>query len=283
MGLLLRAIGKEVDYVIDGRVTENLKIEKEAARFRCETNDIYDAVIVLDCGDDEILYGREYLSAGPVRIVIDHHATNRQYGDINLVDDAIAATGELVVDLYDAFQVPISCEAAAWLYLSLATDTGNFRYSNVTAQTHFKMARIYEIRDDLAVINRQIEAYDVSKLIYLGKIIEHMQSYFDGRLLMSYLTRADYIDGVLDENHEAQLQNIIDFMRGVEGVEVAVLLKMTAGGTLKASLRSNTDFDVAVIAAEFGGGGHSKAAGFDVDLNVEELMAMLEKSIGEQL
>ncbi len=279
LGLLLKALKKEVTYVVDPAVSKKMKIAPEAAYFVDETNRQFDLIIALDCADPNFLYKESLLKAADKIVVMDHHVTNKNYGTLNYVLPAVAAVGEVVMDLYDAAGIDIGYEAAAWLYLSLSTDTGNFRYSNVTAQTHIKAAKLFEIRNDFSEINQKMDEYGMGKLKYLARVIERIELSFQGKVALSYLELADYENHVMDEETDMQLQNMIDVLRNIEGVEVAIFIKQETSDTFKISMRSNGKVDVAKIAQLFGGGGHKKAAGGDGKGDITTIIAALNQAL----
>ncbi|MEL7570662.1 MAG: DHH family phosphoesterase [Eubacteriaceae bacterium] len=282
LGLLLKELGKEVTYVMDNLISGKMKIEKESDYFVQTTEDKFDLAIALDCSEKTFLFGHEYLQNANEVAVIDHHITNKKYGDKNYVSHKVAAVGEIIIDIYKILNVNISYEAAAWLYLSLATDTGNFRYSNVTADTHKKTAMLYEIRSDFDKINKQIEQYGLTRLKYLSKVIKNIIVYNNNKVIISYIEINDYVNKTLDEEAEMQLQNMIDIIRNVENIEVAVLIKQAENELFKVSLRSNGDFDVAAVAKQYGGGGHKKAAGCNANGNIGNIISELKKTITVQ-
>jgi phosphoesterase RecJ-like protein len=240
---------------------------------------MFDLVIALDCSELNYLYGSEYMKNAAEVIVIDHHVTNKKYGKINCVFESAAAVGEIIIDMYEYENIQISTQAASWLYLSLATDTGNFRYSNVTANTHKKVATLYEIRDDFSAINKKIEEYGLTRLKYLSRIIDNIDLSSDDKVIISYISLNDYMNKIMDEEADMQLQNMIDILRNVESVEVAVLIKQAESELFKVSLRSNGDFDVASVAKLYGGGGHKKAAGCNMSGDIDTVIKNLKNQI----
>ncbi len=282
LGLLLKSMGKKVQYVVDPMVSKKMKIGPEAIFFADTTDRCFDLVIALDCADTDFLYGGELLKSAAKSIVIDHHVTNKNYGTFNYVKPAVAAVGEIIMDLYEAAKIGIGYEAASWLYLSLSTDTGNFRYSNVTAQTHLKAAKLFEIRNDFSAISQQMEKYGMARLRYLARVIEHIQLLCQNKVAVSYLELKDYENKVMDEETDLHLQDMVNVLRNIEDVEVSVFLKQEKPGAFKASMRSNGTIDVAKIAQRFGGGGHKKAAGCDINGEIQNIIASLKKEICAQ-
>ena len=190
---------------------------------------------------------------------IDHHYSNNLYGDYNLVIPEAAATGEVVYHLIRALRVPVDAPIAESVYTSLVTDTGGFRYKNTTPQVLRLAADLVEAGADSQKVCDQIfagvtkQAMDLTRLS-LGKV-----KIFDhGAIGTMTLNRTDFKkSGATDDDTE----NLINFVRKINTVKIAVFLRERLDGRIKLSLRSRSKVNVANIAKIFGGGGHSYAAG----------------------
>jgi len=190
---------------------------------------------------------------------VDHHYSNDHYGDFNLVLPKAAATGEIVYYLIKALKVAITKEIAESVYTSLVTDTGGFRYSNTTPEVLRLAAELVDKGADAQKVSEQIfagiskEAMELVR-VSLGKI----KVYGDGRIASMTLTQADLAkSGASDEDTE----NLINYVRKLDTVKVAIFLKERPDGQIKLSLRSRSDVNVSLIAGKFNGGGHAYAAG----------------------
>jgi phosphoesterase RecJ-like protein len=190
---------------------------------------------------------------------IDHHFSNDRYGDYNLVLPAAAATGEIVYHLIKALKVKIDRGIAESVYTSLVTDTGGFRYSNTTPRILRLAAELVDIGADAALVSDQIFAGITKEAMDLVRIsLGTVQIYGDGRIASMTLTQSDLVkSGATDEDTE----NLINYVRKLDTVRIAVFLKERPDGQVKLSLRSRSDINVANIANKFGGGGHAYAAG----------------------
>ncbi len=219
----------------------------------------YEVLVVMDCGDLERtgLFSRGY--APPLIINIDHHATNRQFGDINWVSAEAAATAEMIHALLKALRVPITPEIATALYTALVAETGSFRYSNTTP-------RIFRLAAELAghgaepwrVAQSLYEENSPARLRLLSALLRRMARTPDGTVAWVTLTRALLRQtGATQEDAE----EFVNFPRSLEGAEAAVLIREVAPRSYKMSLRSKGRVDVAAVAERFGGGGHRAAAG----------------------
>ena len=205
--------------------------------------------------------------ADKVDIMIDHHATGTRYAD-GLVRPRAAAAGEIIFDIAEELRrrgaltrtsrVPYTC-----IYAAISSDTGCFRYSSVTEDTHRIAAELVKMGVDTAEVNHLL--YDSKPLIQLRaeKLgFDRLSMYEDGKIAIitfPYALKEQY--GIKDEF----LETLIDVARTVEGVEVAAAIRQPSNeNVFRCSLRSNEDADVSSVAAKFGGGGHVKAAGCTV-------------------
>jgi phosphoesterase RecJ-like protein len=197
--------------------------------------------------------------ACPTVIDIDHHTGPDRYGSIRLVDPSAAATGELVYDLIGDLGVPLDTEIAECLMMALVTDTGSFRYSSVRPRTLRIAAALMEAGAHPApCAERVYEQRSASAARLLGRALERMERIPSGRIVWSALGQADFREmGARPE----ETDGIINELRAVRGVELAVLLREDPDGQIRVSFRAKEDVDAAALAARFGGGGHRAASG----------------------
>jgi len=242
-------------------------------------------VIFLDCGNIDRM-PVEFLSAGDnFRINIDHHHDNTRFGDVNLVEVGASCTAEIVYDLALLLGAKITPEVASALYVGLITDTGKFMYENTNAHTHRVAADLIDSGVDVDDTYRRLyEHVPIEKLRLVSRALDGISSYCDGRLVVSYITMADYeATGAGEEMTEG----LIDNLRSIEGVKVAAVIRDLGDrgrSARKVSLRSSAgDVDVSAIARRNGGGGHKRAAGFSTDLEFEQLVEFLANEVSAQL
>ena len=191
---------------------------------------------------------------------IDHHATAEAFGDINLIVPTATSTSEIVYKLIKHHQFPI-CEACALcLYTGLMFDTGCFRHSNTTAETHRIAAELIEIAGFTPdkVYRNVYERVPAAKIHLLSEVLSTLQITDDGKIASVYATQAmfrktgtaaDAVEGVVNQ------------IQAIAGVEVALCVSEMTDRSTKVSLRSQEYVDVSQLAAEFQGGGHARAAG----------------------
>lgn len=196
-------------------------------------------------------------------VVVDHHASNTRYGDVNLVDADAAASAVLVAGLIDRLGVPVTADIAACLYTGLSTDTGSFRFSATTPEVHHLAARLLAtgIRHD--EIARSI--WDTNRFAYLkllGLLLERTRLEADDRVVWTWVSQRDLVaaDVLIEE-----IEGVIDVIRTAAEADVAVICKQAVDDRWLVSMRSKGGADVGALAVAFGGGGHRFAAGFTTD------------------
>lgn len=234
-------------------------------------------VIFLDCGNIDRM-PVEWLTAGGNDVInVDHHHDNTRFGDINLVEIEASCTAEIVYDLARLLGARIDAEIASALYVGLITDTGKFMYENTNAHTHRVAADLIEAGVDVDDTYRRLyEHVPIEKLRLVSRALEGISSHCDGQLAISYITMADYeATGAGEEMTEG----VIDNLRSIDGVKVAVVIRDLGNrgrAARKVSLRSSAgEVDVSAVARLNGGGGHKRAAGFSTDLPYDELVELL--------
>ena len=226
-------------------------------------------------GDLYTLYGES------IELMIDHHGMGEVYADHYVRDDA-AATGEILFDLVRCFaedgRIRITKSLCERIYAAISSDTGCFQFSNVTSGTHNRAADLIASGIDCAEINRLLfhtVSYDQLRAQAAG--ISNLHLHADGKIgvmLFPYALKAAL--GLSDEH----LGNLVDVVRSLEGVKVAVFIRQPKPeGVFRVSTRSACDFDVAALCAKFDGGGHKKAAGCTLEADSAE--AAMEKLLAE--
>jgi phosphoesterase RecJ-like protein len=176
-------------------------------------------------------------------------------------------------DLLQQLGLELTPEIAEALYIALVTDTGRFQYANTTPKALRLAAELVEAGADVRKVFQKVyETVQFAKLKLLARALERAQVYEGGRIVVSYLQRTDFSElGAPDPYSEG----IIDYLRAVEGADMAVLIReppRLSGPERRISLRASTDeLDVSAIARKSGGGGHRQAAGFSSEASVEEI------------
>jgi bifunctional oligoribonuclease and PAP phosphatase NrnA len=231
-------------------------------------------LLAVDCANESrIGPDPEVLQLSPLVLNIDHHHDNSRFGDVNVIDATASSTGELLRDLFRELDVELTPAIAEALYIALVTDTGRLQYTNTTPKSLRLAAELVEAGADLHRIFQGVyESVQFAKLKLLARALQRAQVYEGGRLVVSYLLRDDFQDVGAAEPYS---EGIIDYLRAVEGADMAVLIREPprSGGPLRrVSLRASHDeLDVSAIARKSEGGGHRQAAGFSSEASIEEI------------
>ncbi|MNS81044.1 Bifunctional oligoribonuclease and PAP phosphatase NrnA [compost metagenome] len=212
---------------------------------------------------------------------LDHHISNQRFGTHNWIDVPSAATGELVVMLYDYFGVPLDQTAAIPLYAALITDTGFFRYPATTART-------LEIAGDLVktgidfpqVISAIYERQSAGSIRLMGQAMAAVRLEAEGRVAWTSISQAMFKEVGATED---EAEGIVETFRAIAGVEVLYILRESADGTVRVSLRAKGDIDVNAVARHFGGGGHLQASGCVIRLPLPEAERQLREVVLKHL
>jgi bifunctional oligoribonuclease and PAP phosphatase NrnA len=220
-----------------------------------------DCVVVLDTGTWNQLgdFG-DWLKASPLpRAVVDHHLTQDDLGGEAYVDTKAEATGRMAHEIIRALGAPISPAAANHMFMALATDTGWFRHPNTTAATFALAAELTTAgANPTFLYERLYEAAPLARLRLTGVALERLQVRAGGLVAFTEIYLSDYpATGAVPGDTE----DLINYPRSVEGVEVGLVFIEQPGGGTKISLRSRSKIDVSALAKQFGGGGHRLASG----------------------
>lgn len=224
----------------------------------------HERVISVDTASPAQLGDMFYLLRRDVDIMIDHHASGTPYAD-NYVDADAAATGEIIYEiakyLYESGRIyALTPRLLTCIYAAISSDTGGFRYSNVTPRTHRTAAELIEAGVDAADINHRLfESKSEAQMLAEGAAIANLELHLGGRVACSHVSYAVKERlGLRDQD----MDTIIDVPRSIAGVEVAFVVRQPEQKPIfKVSMRSSCDFNVASVCAHFGGGGHVRAAG----------------------
>ena len=211
-------------------------------------------------------------------INIDHHPSNPGYGDLVYVDPTAPATGQILFELIKSERLPFDHAIAENLYVAISTDTGSFQYPNTTARTFEIAAELVRAGVDVGRINQQVfENYPRRRVELLRELLRTMRFEGGGRVAsfsLSLRTAAEL--GVLPEDNEG----LIDHLRAIRGVIVAVFFEELTDGKVRVSMRSKSEkTDVCAICQKFGGGGHTLAAGARVRGSLGEVEQKILEAI----
>ncbi len=279
----IRSMGKECFIIIEDKIPDNLEfLNKEYCADSFNTMPPADLSVCVDCSNmDRFPKRKELFAAGGISMCIDHHRTSEFGCDYNYIDSSAAATGQLVYRLILALGVQIDKEIGEALFAAITTDTGNFQYSNTSKDTHEIIAALYDAGIDANRVS--VELYEnvrKERLMIENRALSTLEMFCDGQIAMAYVTQEMLKEtGAMMEETE----NVVQQLRSMKGVEVAVFLKEIDRETVKVSMRSKQKVDVSAISAEFNGGGHIRAAGCTLHCNIEEAIKKLSLKLTDSL
>ena len=216
-----------------------------------------------------------------VDLCIDHHGSNTGYAEELYLKAEASATCEIMYELLTAMNVEITAQIAECIYTGLSTDTGCFLFSNTTASAHRVAADLMEAGARVQDLNTILfENKSRARMAIELVALQNLEYHFDGRCALIYLTRQQIAASGVAAN---ELEDITSLPRKIEGVEVGITLRQLPGASYKISIRTTEGVDACAIARRFGGGGHGRAAGCELEGNLENakaaILAEVEKAL----
>jgi len=241
----------------------------------------FDAIFIVDVADWSQLgdFADMIKASSITKVCIDHHASNPGYADINVVDKDASSAGELIFDLIAFMNEDITLEIATPLYLSIATDTGWFKFSNTSAKALKACSDLIKVGVKSEIIYEQLfQTKQMSYLKLLNLALGILRPECDGKVVWTKLTK-DMIksSGVPFVDTDV----IIDLVRAVKEVEVVVIFREIGNRKTKVSFRSKHSVDVAKLASDFGGGGHVRAAGASINEPIDTAIGNVISGVRE--
>ena len=211
--------------------------------------------------------------AAETTVAIDHHATNAGFAQANYISGGTASTGEIIFELANIMGVEMDSDMATCLYTAVLTDTGRFSHSNTTPNSLFTASKLIEAGADASRLNRLIYSnFPCSKLRMLGRALNLLELFEDGRIGLIAVSQDDMASvGASNDDCEG----IVEHIRDIDTVEIAVFVRQARDGSYKVSMRSKDYADVAKISERYGGGGHERAAGFTSHFALLRTRAMI--------
>lgn len=282
MESLLRRLGKKTFVICEDAFPERLRC-LSGKRWH-QMKDVkqpppFDAIVVADCPTLERIGSVKNLLA-PQTIIfnIDHHISNNRFAQHNYIRPEAAASGEVVMDIFKYFKMPLTRDEATNLYVALSTDTGSFEYSNTTVDSHRMAAELIATGIDIEKINEKLYAtYSLNKINLYSRLLSQVKTAAGGKIAWAAMRREDlHHSGATYEDAEG----FIDFLKYLKEVKIAFFMsELENGQFVKVSFRSKAGYDVNRIATYFKGGGHRKAAGCTMSCRLEEAGKMILERI----
>ena len=285
LALSLQHLGKEVSAWNEDGLPDSFRFLRKSDLIMpppIEPRD-FEVVIALDTASQQ----RLGTALGAIRhaekwINIDHHASNPGYGDLVYIDTLAPATGQIIYEFLKAEKLPLTDEGIDALYAAISTDTGSFRYPNTTART-------FEIASELikaganagAISNKLYESYPKRRVQLLGEILQRAS--FDAGDQVASMALTNETKKRLSI-HPDDIDGLIDYVRCVDTVVVALFFEELPEAKIRLSARSKDDrIDVNKICGEFGGGGHPRAAGARIRGNLEAVRNQVLKRVFHEI
>lgn len=238
-------------------------------------------IVCVDVADTKLL-GDMKESGDKAALCIDHHISNTEYAERLLLRGGYAAAAELMYEVILELGVEIDRSIANCIYTGIATDTGCFKFSNTTPQSHIIAARLIELGAEIAPINyAMFELKTPGRLKLEQKVLQDIKFFAEGHVAVISVMKST-IDNIPDIDSD-DVGAMAAIPRQIEGVDIGISIKEKKNGVFKASLRSSERIDVSKIAQQFGGGGHARAAGCSFTAAYDEAEALIVNAACEAL
>lgn len=238
-------------------------------------------VVSVDIADTKLLGEKLSDYADKIDLCIDHHGSNTKYAKEYYVEASAAAAAQVIAKLIRLMNVKFDKDIANAIYTGITTDTGCFRYTNVTAETHRIAADMIDCGAESGMINRlMFETKSRSRLEIERRVMDSMQFYLDGRCAIAYAT----IDMMKESGAvDSDMEGVSSLPRQIEGVMAGITLREKNNGKFKVSVRTTDELDASAICANFGGGGHKAAAGCMITGTLNEAIEQIIEVVRQAL
>lgn len=277
----LKDLGKNTYVVLNDEIPSNLTC---LINDKVHTEDDFDLLkqshtltFCIDASDPGRLDTRQKYMNDAETICIDHHITNKKYCDHNFVTAHASSTGEVLYELLYNDDMTVPTEIASGLYVAILMDTGSFRYSNTSSRTMEVVARLFASGIDY--VNLNIEVYQnvpIDKFRFTNMVLNTLELYNDNKVGFVYITEEMLgANGLKMQDTDGIIENV----RDIDSIEVALFVREVSPNVYKASARSKRFYDVASLSLAFGGGGHTRAAGFTIQGTLHEVKDKILASI----
>lgn len=255
---VLLSMGKQADMVLPDPVPEVFRLVKASEKIMTEipSDRNYDALVFTDLGN--IGRGGNFDFPDVPSLCIDHHRTNERYTDFLYLKYKYAATAEILAEMFFAMGAKLDKDTCNALYMAIGTDSGFFKFSCTSENTLLMASRLVGMGADPSYISNKLDEKTEEAMKCYKLVAETIHSYHDRKIVVAYMDEeAMKLDG---ENSDYYAS----IPRCIKGAEIAALFKYKGKDEYRVSLRSLNYANVSELAAEFGGGGHWKAAGCTV-------------------
>jgi phosphoesterase RecJ-like protein len=274
MGLILEKLGKKFEIInqdIPRKRFDFLSLF-DKIRSSWSEDEKYNVSIVLDCGKWSRIENVAFIARkSPVVINIDHHRDSSGIGTFNYINPGASSTGEIIFSLLSCLNIEIDEKIAESIYTAIVTDTGRFRYSNTTPETHRIAAELLKSGISPEIISTRIMAQETpGSLRFYSEINNTLQVNLSNKIA-SYTITAELERNFSLNSMELESDRLFDELRTLKGFEIFILFTEMPQGQIRASFRSNNGIDVSSVARFFGGGGHPQACSCIVKDTLDEV------------
>lgn len=274
---------KRADILVIGHLPNCYKFLSniETAKFEFDTSMVYDLVITLDVASLDRLANHQILFEKAIHTInIDHHKTNSNFGEVNVVNPKASSTGEVLLNIFNEQNWKISLDSAIGLYTAILTDTGGFRYENTSENVFLSAAQLVKIGINPNEIYKNCyEKKSKDFVMFQNACINKAEFLFNNKVAYTVVYKKDL------EKYQAKddfTEGLVETLRAIDSTEISFIAKEIDSKSTKISMRSKTK-DVAAICAEYGGGGHTFAAGCLIKSGVDKAIKKILKTIEEYL
>ena len=244
--------------------------------------DVATELLILQDGDEGLFCASMEQYKGKVDLCIDHHPSNKNYAKALFLEGSASATGELICTLLRQLQVEMTVEMWERIYLAVATDTGCFKFGNTTPYAHRIAADCIAAGVKFHPINRAFfQLKSRARMEIERHLFSGLRFSADGRIAVAPVSR-DFIESIGANNDD--MDNLSTLTMELEGVVCGIVLtENVARGTFKISARTQAPYDASRLCANFGGGGHARAAGANFAGTAEEAVLAMMQAAEEEL
>lgn len=233
-------------------------------------------VIAVDIADTKLLGHNleEYEKEGKIDLCIDHHVSNKYYAKYTYVNASASAACQIMYELFRFMDAEIDRIIARCLYTGIATDTGCFKYENTTSAAHIAVSELMKYNIDYATINRKM--FDVksrARIKIEQAVTNDMEFLFDGKCAVMIITTQMMEESGIEP---AEFEGLASIPLQVEGVEMGITVKQRHENVYKLSVRTTETIDASKFCQQFGGGGHIRAAGCELNGTLDEVKKIIE-------
>ena len=271
--LMLEELGKKADVILDEKDCEH-RILKILDGVSCKNEPfVPDLVISVDCADKQRMGTRvSAFDSCDFTVNLDHHITNDKYATYNFVNPVAAATGEIIYELAQFMNIPLTTQIVNNIYVAIISDTGGFAYSNTKPHTLSIAAQLLEYGINNAFISSYLFEMNSKKRLELMKLAYNsLETFYNDRIAVVSIT--DEQMKRFDANDD-DAGSFVNIPRSLETAIVSMSFREIEGGAVKVSIRSQL-VNASNLAQQYGGGGHERAAGCTVKGSLEEVKRKL--------